>query len=115
MRYDKLGGLACVTAALVVFGSLTRAQDAAPAVPVTVITVPNMHCMGCAKKMAAALYKVPGVDQVLADVEKTTLTTRPKVGAVLSPRALWEAVEKAGYQPTRLQGPSGTFTSKPKF
>jgi len=27
---------------------------------------------------------------------------------------LWEAVERAGYQPSRLQGPGGVFTSKPK-
>jgi hypothetical protein len=33
--------------------------------------------------------------------------------AVLSPRGLWEALEKIEKPPTRLEGPSGVFTAKP--
>ena len=41
------------------------------------------------------------VGQVLVNVETTTMTVRPKDGQVPSPRGLWEAVERAGYQPAR--------------
>jgi copper chaperone CopZ len=86
------------------------AADPAP----TTITIPDMHCMGCAKKMANKLYEVPSVAKVQANVEATTLTVTPKAQQAPSPRALWEAVEKAGYKPSKLHGPSGTFTEKPK-
>lgn len=49
-----------------------------------------------------------------ASVEATTLTVTPKVQQALSPRRLWEGIEKAGDEPSRLKGPSGTFTRKPK-
>lgn len=78
------------------------------------ILVPEMHCPSCAKKIARELYKVSGVAQVMVSVETTTLTLHPKDGFAPSPKGMWEAVERAGYQPTRLQGPSGLFISKPK-
>jgi copper chaperone CopZ len=93
--------------------TLGHALWAAPPA-VTNITVPDMHCASCAKKMAAHLYQVPGVGEVRASVETTTLTVLPKGTTAPSPRALWEAVEKAGYTPSRIEGPGGTFTAKPK-
>jgi Cu+-exporting ATPase len=80
----------------------------------TTITVPNMHCMGCAKKMAGQLQAVPGVAGVQANVPATAMIVSPKPQQAVSPRALWEAIEKAGYKPSRLEGPGGTFTSKPQ-
>ena len=110
MRFAKVSLVALLTVTL---GSLALAQNPAP-VPSTNILVPDMHCMGCAKKMATELHKVPGVGQVLVSVETTTMAVRAKDGQAASPRGLWEAIEKAGYRPTRLEGPSGTFTTKPK-
>ena len=81
----------------------------------TSITVKEMHCAGCAKKMAARLYTVAGVKEVRADIEKKTLIVAPTPGATLSPRAMWEAVEKSENEPIRLAGPAGTFTQKPRF
>jgi Cu+-exporting ATPase len=101
---------ALVTAVVLAQGSALWAQNPA----LTTITVPDMHCMGCAKKMANQLYQVPGVAKVQASVEATTLTVTPKAQQAVSPRGLWEAIEKAGYRPSRLQGPSGTFTEKPR-
>jgi copper chaperone CopZ len=69
--------------------------------------------MSCAKKMASQLYQVPGVAEVRADVKASALFVGAKPGQAPAPRALWEAVEKAGYKPTKLQGPGGTFTAKP--
>lgn len=85
------------------------AADPAP----TTITIPGMHCGGCAKKVAAKLTAVAGVAKAEADVEAKTIKVTPKGGAVVSPKALWEAVEKAEQTPTKLEGPSGVFTKKP--
>lgn len=100
-------------AALVVIGlSVGRAQT--PPALATTITVPDMHCMACAKKMGAQLQAVAGVNSVQANVQATALLVSAKPGAVPSPRGMWEAVEKAGYKPSRLEGAAGTFTSKPQ-
>jgi len=109
MRFAKVTVMALMAVAL---ASFAIAQGPAPAS--TSILVPKMHCKGCAQTMATELYKVPGVRQVFVSVETTTMTVRAKDGQAPSPRGLWEAVERAGYQPSRLQGPGGVFTSKPK-
>lgn len=93
--------------------TLGNMLSAAPTAQTT-ITVPDMHCMGCAKKMAAKLYEVPGVANVQANVQAVSLVVAPKAQQGPSPRAMWEAVEKAGYKPSRLEGPGGTFTTKPQ-
>lgn len=98
-------------AALAVLALSAQVRAADPAA--TAITVENMHCMGCARKIADRLHAVPGVASVSADVKASRLTVAPKAGEQPSPRALWEAVEKAGYKPTRLEAPAGTFTAKP--
>ena len=80
----------------------------------TKITVKKMHCAGCAKKISARIYAVRGVKEVRMDIKKKTLYVHPQRKAVLSPLAMWEAVEKAKDVPIRITGPSGTFTKKPK-
>lgn len=87
-----------------------RAADPPP----TTITVSNMHCGGCAKKIATQLTAVTGVAKAEPDVEAKTVKVTPKANVVLSPKTLWEAVEKADKTPTKLEGPNGTFTTKPK-
>ncbi len=99
-----------VTLAVLAGGNVLWAQNPTR----TIITVPDMHCMGCAKKMATRLYQVPGVAKVEANVPATTLTLTPQAQRAPSPRALWEAIEGAGYRPSKLEGPGGTYTSKPK-
>ncbi len=81
----------------------------------TTIQVRDMCCNGCARTIAARLYEVRGVTTVQCDVKKRIVYVTPQRGAVLSPLALWQAVEKAPDQPLRLAGPSGMFTSKPGF
>ncbi len=100
-----------LVATLVVLGLSASVRATEP--PATAITVEKMHCMGCARKMADQLYAVPGVAQVSADVPAKRLTVSPKAGERPSSRALWEAIEKAGYKPVQLEGPSGKFTAKP--
>jgi copper chaperone CopZ len=90
------------------------AADAAPAAGVTVIAVEEMDCPTCAKKVVAKLNEVAGVAKAVADTKESKVSVTAKEKATPSPKALWEAVEKAGFKPTRIQGPGGTFTSLPK-
>ena len=100
--------LAAVAATLV----LSQFLWAAPQVATTITL--DLHCAGCAKKVETQLATVPGVATISSDVKAKTVTVTGKPEAAVSPRALWEAVEKAGKTPTKLRGPSGTFTAKPQ-
>ncbi|MDX1962015.1 MAG: heavy metal-associated domain-containing protein [Pirellulales bacterium] len=80
----------------------------------TVITVDGMHCVSCAKKVAEKLEKIDHVAKAAVDVKTGEATVTPKEKETPSAKLLWEAVERAGYKPTKLVGPSGTFTEKPK-
>jgi len=80
----------------------------------TTITIEGMHCQGCAKKVASRLKAVAGVQEVRIDAESGLAVVVPLADATVSPRALWEAVQKSRYSPVRLEGPSGTFTRKPR-
>lgn len=82
--------------------------------PATTISVKGMHCQGCALKVAGNLQAVKGVSKAEVDASKAVAVVIAKEKATPSPKALWEAVEKAGYTPTKLVGPAGTFTAKPK-
>jgi Cu+-exporting ATPase len=108
MKLHMIWGLFAV-ALLCLTGSRATAVES----PNTTITVSDLHCAGCAKKVATALSKVTGVAKVESDVEAKTLKVIPKEKTMLSPKTLWEAVEKAEKTPSKLEGPSGSFTSKP--
>lgn len=79
----------------------------------TTITVPEMDCPSCAKKIADQVAKVEGVAKAEADVKTKLIKVTPKEGKTPSPKSLWEAVEKLEKAPTRLEGPAGVFTTKP--
>jgi copper chaperone CopZ len=64
--------------------------------------------------VAKALEAVAGVESVKTDVKEQTATVTPKKDKAPSPKELWEAVEKAGYTPTKLEGPGGKFEKKPQ-
>ena len=80
----------------------------------TTITLKVLSCEGCAKRVREKLSSVRGVDAVTTDLKTKSAVVTPKGETKLSPRQLWEAVEKAGKTPVKLRGPSGSFTSKPK-
>jgi copper chaperone CopZ len=90
-------------------GQMAEAEE----VQQTAILIGNMHCTECAKKIARGLYAVPGVVGVIADVKTNLAHVTPQKTKQPSPRALWEAIELAKFQPVKLVGPYGTFTSKP--
>jgi len=77
------------------------------------LTVDGMSCAGCAKTVTKALSAVAGVESVVIDLKAKTATVTPKAAKSPSPKELWEAVEKADYKPTKIEGPDGTFEKKP--
>jgi copper chaperone CopZ len=92
----------------------------APGAPVgatptaTRITLPDMDCEACAEKLVKKMNALAGVAKAEADVKAQTLTVTPKGNESPSPKALWEACAAAGYDPSKLEGPGGVFTAKPK-
>jgi len=103
--------LVAVILSLMLVGS-QQLQAASP-VPYTTIHVHNMHCGECAKKIARKLYALPGVVEVRADVNNNIAYVVPQKEKTLSARSMWEAVEAAGFQVAKLEGPQGTFVAKP--
>jgi copper chaperone CopZ len=104
--------LVTAVAVVIAFIVVGRAPATSP-VPWTTIHVHNMHCADCAKQIARKLYAVPGVVEVRADVANNIAYVVPQKDKALSPRSLWGAVESAGFQVARLEGPQGTFTARP--
>lgn len=102
---------------LLAAGFAVTLQASAPAqaaeTPASTITVPEMDCAGCAKKLGKKLLEVPGVAKAEYDVQARTIKLTHKAGETPSPKALWEAAEKEGKDPSKLVVPVGTFTKKP--
>ncbi len=67
-----------------------------------------------AKKVARKLYTVKGVVKVHTDVAADVAVVTPQKKKALDSKALWAAAQKAGFQPVRLEGPSGKFEPDPK-
>jgi copper chaperone CopZ len=98
--------------------------EAAPAKPVatklkiaateTAIYVDDMHCAGCAKKISGRLYRLKGVVKVRTDLKAHLAVVTPQAKREVDAKAAWEAVQKAGFQPTKLVGPQGTFVAHEK-
>lgn len=110
----RIGTKFCV-AALLLLAALEQFAGAADRESAqTVITIEGMTCAGCARKIASALKKVPGVQDVQMDVEAGTAIVSAGAESEPSPRALWRAVVKARYKPVRLDGPGGSFTGEPR-
>jgi Cu+-exporting ATPase len=82
--------------------------------PTTTVTVKRL-CPTCSKKIVQKLKQMPQVSQVTVDVEHRMFVVQATPESALSPRQIWETVERGGEQPVKLEGPSGAFTEKPKF
>lgn len=80
----------------------------------TTITLKELDCPSCAKKLATRLSQLPGVAEVKTNLDAKTATIVPRPNEQPSPRALWDTVEKAGFEPVKLEGPAGNFKEKPK-
>jgi copper chaperone CopZ len=110
MQRSRRRFLAALAVAPLTLSTLVAAEP-----KVTAVYVKNMHCQACAKKIASKLYEVPGVVKVSTNVSKSVAVIVPQPSKNPSPRALWEAVEAATFQPVRIASPMGNFTAKPKI
>jgi copper chaperone CopZ len=80
----------------------------------TKVEIAGLHCAGCAKKVRGKLLAVANVKDAEVDHKTGKAKVVPAAGQKASPRALWEAIEQGDAKPTKLVGPDGTFTAKPK-
>jgi copper chaperone CopZ len=110
-RSYVMRSLLMALAGLVAAAGLLTAAD--QATETTTITVEGMHCAGCAMNLSTKIKAVMSVQNAEVDLATKTAKVTPVASAKVSPKALWEAIVKAGYKPTKLTGPSGTFTKTP--
>lgn len=97
-------------------------ESAAPAKPAELklskneiaIYVGDMHCSHCAKKIAGKLYRLKGVVKVKTDVKQNLAIVTPQAKKQVDSKAAWAAVRAAGFKPTKLIGPQGTFVADAK-
>lgn len=93
------------------WGFAGRMEAAQP--KVISLQVKSIHCEGCAKTIRGKLYTVKGILKVHTDIKKNLIVIVPASGKTLKARELWEVVEKAKFQPTKLTIPGKVFTKKP--
>ena len=114
----RIGSLMALVVIVTAAGYQTAwaASDKKEKSPQTTLTIKGMHCGSCAKKVTAKLQLVKGVGKVTVDPKKGVGIVQPKnAKKPPSPRAQWEAVEKAGFKMVKLDGPFGKFDKKPRF
>ena len=73
----------------------------------------NLELSHPTDSIARKLYALPGVVEVRADVGNNIAYVVPQKDKNLSAKSMWEAVEAAGFQVAKLEGPQGTFMAKP--
>jgi|GEM_PF-1184434 len=76
----------------------------------TYVVINNLHCKGCAQKIAAQLYTIRGVNKVSADMKQNILIVTNKNGQDLSPWALIGAVTAAKERPVAIIGAYGRMS-----
>lgn len=74
------------------------------------ITADDMCCNGCAQKVAAQLYTLPGVNSVEADVPSRKVVVTAKPSPKLTLARLWEAAEKGKGGPSRIATSQVSYT-----
>jgi len=99
-----------VAALLFAMAGLAHGQQPA-ASATSVLTVSKMCCAKESKPATAALMQIRGVQTVTPNHEARTLTifAHPAV----SPRAIWESIEKLQLGPNRLATAEGVWLKKP--
>ncbi|MFN3159039.1 MAG: cation transporter [Rubinisphaera brasiliensis] len=98
----------CLTVAAFSAAELPAEEAAKP----TIVHVGEM-CGGCANKVHKRFDDDKHVLRVECDIDENTITFYP-VSKPYTARYLWVELDQIGKTPTKLIGPDGTFTSKPK-
>lgn len=80
----------------------------------TAIYVGDMHCSNCAKKISGKLFRVKGVMKVRTNLKQHVAIITPQAKKEIDVKAAWKAVQGAGFEPTKMTGPAGTFVADEK-
>lgn len=75
----------------------------------TLVFFEDLHCATCAKKVTGRLFKVKGVMRVRTNVKLDVAVVTPQAKKPFDAETAWKALQEAGYQPTRLDGPAGVY------
>ncbi|QDS97051.1 Heavy-metal-associated domain protein [Adhaeretor mobilis] len=86
------------------------AQQLPPQSSPLYVVIDNLHCQGCAKKIAAQIYAIKGVTKVSVDMAKETLTVETARDTQISPWAVIDAVSRAKERPLAVLGSHGQLT-----
>jgi copper chaperone CopZ len=78
----------------------------------TAIFVSDMHCGGCAKKVARKLYGVKGVVKVRTDLKLDVAVVTPQKDKKLDNKQLWAATDSSGISPVKIVGPEGAYVEE---
>lgn len=87
-------------------------QQAARVASTFTVAIDNLHCQGCARKIAAQLYAIKGVTRVSVDMQKETLTIETRRDIQISPWAVIDAVGRAKERPLAVHGIHGQLAIK---
>lgn len=90
------------------------AQQSQTPVSAIKVYIPNMHCESCAKKIRSRLFTVKGVSRVVTWVKNDLAVIEPAPGKVVSPKAIWDTLEKGKFEVDRIETPQGVIKEKPK-
>ena len=83
-----------------------------PQQSVLTIVIDNLHCKGCANKIAAQLYALKGVTKVSVDMKKEMMFVQTSPNAKVSPWQVINAVAQADERPLAVIGPHGKLAIK---
>jgi copper chaperone CopZ len=70
----------------------------------TFLVIDNLHCMGCAQKLARQIYAAKGVKKVSVDLAKDTLIIETGPDSLISPWLVIDAAAKADERPLSVTG-----------
>lgn len=73
------------------------------------IVIDNLHCKGCAQKIAAQLYSIKGVTKVSVDMQRETLIVETNPQTPVSPWLVVDAVSAAKERAVAVRGNYGTL------
>lgn len=73
------------------------------------LVIENLHCKGCAQKIAAQLYALKGVTKVSVDMQQATLIVETNLETPISPWLMLDAVSAANERPVAVRGNYGTL------
>lgn len=74
------------------------------------VVVDNLHCNGCAQKIASQLYALKGVSKVSVDMQRETLIVETNAREPVSPWLVVEAVLAANERPVAVRGNYGALS-----